>query len=342
MSADSTPDLSVTHPVLRILHERRVGNSKPGQRTDPHKVGLAVEGGGMRGVVSAAMLAALEEFGFADCFDAVYGASAGAISGAYFLAGETWKSLPLYYRDLPARGLIDLKRVLRGRSILDLDLLFDDVMEHVRPLDYEKVLSGPVPLGVAVTLVDRMEPLLVTSFESKADLKEALRAGSWRPVLVRGTAEYRGQRAVDGSMLAALPYTLAVDDGCTHVLSLSTFPTGGYSTKPSLLGKLTARQLDRARRGLGALYLDHARKKYDGLLWLASQRDAPNADPPFVLDLAPASGEDTISRWETRLGPLVHAVERSYEMVYTTFRMGAGGERASVRAVPRWTVVPAE
>ncbi|MGW4116567.1 patatin-like phospholipase family protein [Actinosynnema sp. NPDC004786] len=342
MSADSLPEPPAAHPVLRILHERRDGNSNPGERTDPHKVGLAVEGGGMRGVVSAAMLAALEEFGFADCFDAVYGASAGAISGAYFLAGETWKSLPLYYRDLPARGLVDPKRALHGKSILDLDLLFDEVMEHVRPLDYEKILRGPVPLGVAITLADRMEPLLVTSFESRADLKEALRAGSWRPVLVRGTGRYRGQRAVDGSMLAALPYTLAVEDGCTHVLSLSTFPTGGYSTKPSLLGRLTAWQLDRARKGLGALYLEHARQKYDGLLWLAAQRETPNADPPFVLDLAPANGEDTISRWETRLEPLVHAVERSYEMVYKTFQMSPDGEGTSVRAVPRWTVVPTD
>ena len=42
----------------------------------------------MRGIVSASMLVALEDLGFADAFDVVYGCSSGAVNGAYFLAEE--------------------------------------------------------------------------------------------------------------------------------------------------------------------------------------------------------------------------------------------------------------
>jgi predicted patatin/cPLA2 family phospholipase len=57
---------------------RAASKSQPGRRADPYKVGLAIEGGGMRAVISAAMVAGLERLGLRNAFDAVYGSSAGA------------------------------------------------------------------------------------------------------------------------------------------------------------------------------------------------------------------------------------------------------------------------
>jgi hypothetical protein len=89
------------HPVLEILRQRRQSGSRPGGRTpdDTAKVGLAVEGGGMRGVVSAAMLQVIEESGLHLAFDAVYGCSSGAINAAYYLAGDTWYPVSIYFHD---------------------------------------------------------------------------------------------------------------------------------------------------------------------------------------------------------------------------------------------------
>jgi len=49
---------------------------------------LAIEGGGMRGTVTAGMALALHELGLVPAFDAVYGSSAGAISGAWLLSSR--------------------------------------------------------------------------------------------------------------------------------------------------------------------------------------------------------------------------------------------------------------
>src|SRR4029077_15102667 len=49
------------HPVVEILEQRREAGSVPGRRDDNARVALAVEGGGMRGIVSAAMLIALAD-----------------------------------------------------------------------------------------------------------------------------------------------------------------------------------------------------------------------------------------------------------------------------------------
>jgi hypothetical protein len=77
---------------------------------DGARIALAIEGGAMRGVVSAGMVAALEQLGLTDAFDAVYGSSAGAINGAYFLAGQANLGVTIYSEDINNRHFIDLRR----------------------------------------------------------------------------------------------------------------------------------------------------------------------------------------------------------------------------------------
>ena len=53
----------------------------------------------MRGIVSAGMVTALEHLALRDVFDAVYGASAGAMNGAYFVAGQAAYGTTIYYEN---------------------------------------------------------------------------------------------------------------------------------------------------------------------------------------------------------------------------------------------------
>lgn len=66
------------HPVLRLLQARLRDGSAPGGRSDGCKLGLVVEGGGMRGIVTGAMCLGLQDMGMLNVFDAVYGACARA------------------------------------------------------------------------------------------------------------------------------------------------------------------------------------------------------------------------------------------------------------------------
>lgn len=63
-------DKNEVHPVVQTLHERKRRNSKPGERgpEDKVKIAIAVEGGGMRGCVSAGMIAVSC---ITDCFQVV-------------------------------------------------------------------------------------------------------------------------------------------------------------------------------------------------------------------------------------------------------------------------------
>jgi len=47
------------HDVLRVLAERARAGSQPGRRDDGFRVALAIEGGGMRGTISAGAVSRL-------------------------------------------------------------------------------------------------------------------------------------------------------------------------------------------------------------------------------------------------------------------------------------------
>lgn len=305
------------HPVLEILRARRDSGSLPGQRDDGATVALAVEGGGMRGVVSAAMLSQLEDYGFKNAFDVVYGCSSGGINGAYFLAGETWYPLSIYYDDLTTKQFVDFSRALRRRPILDLGYSFDRIMERVKPLDYEAVIASPIRLAVPITDVDALETVVLREFSSAQDLKSALRASAWLPIAVPGTARTPdGRRAVDGGVLTALPFRLAVDDGCTHILSLSTRPMRPSGTGLSLLHRYTYLHLERMRRGLGSGYLAAIRQKHRDQEWLRRMRTAPEAGTPYVLDLAPLPWMPELKRHELDQHEILESARMAYETAF--------------------------
>src|ERR1700753_3379978 len=75
------------HPVIQLIRRRRDEGSRPGTRTDGRRVALVIEGGGMRGVVSAGMTAAIEQVGPRGGFREGAHAAAGAFNAAFLLAG---------------------------------------------------------------------------------------------------------------------------------------------------------------------------------------------------------------------------------------------------------------
>jgi predicted patatin/cPLA2 family phospholipase len=247
-----------SHETLEILRRRRTEKSTPGARTagDHAKVGLVAPGGGMRGVVSGAMMSALEDLGYKDAFDVVYGFSAGAVNAAYFIAGDTWYALSIYYDHLASDRFLDFTRPFRGMPIMSLDYVFEVVAAELNPLDYEAVRNSALSLVIAITMVDTKEPELIRSFESNEDLKQALIASCWLPFTTFGTTRFRGRPAVDGGVLMPSLLTAAEDDGCTHVMCLRTQPVGRPPGHNGMFRQLSSRYLDRLSPGLGAAYLE--------------------------------------------------------------------------------------
>jgi predicted patatin/cPLA2 family phospholipase len=303
---------STLHPVARVLWRRRAEGSRPGGRTDGHRVGLAVEGGGVRGVVSGGMLAALEELGLRDCFDAVYGSSAGALNAAYYLTSQASTAISLYYDDLVAREFVDPWRLLRRQPMVALDWVLDVVMETVLPVDWTAVIGSPVPLRVIASSLAELRPVILSDFQSPAELKTALTAGARIPLLAGPPVEFRGQRLLDAAVLQAHPYESAIAGGCTHVLSLSTRPRGRFRRPPGVLQWVMSRRLERLQRGLGDAHL--RRLKQYGVAQRTLVSWAAGTDgPPFVLDAAPAEGTYEVHQLERDRLKILSGARAGYE-----------------------------
>lgn len=80
----------INHEVIKLIEKRARTKSKPGSRAadDTAILALSIEGGGMRGAVSAGMASAIAVLGLSDSFDSIYGSSAGSVVGAYMVSRQ--------------------------------------------------------------------------------------------------------------------------------------------------------------------------------------------------------------------------------------------------------------
>src|SRR5579864_7415927 len=210
-------------PIVDLLRARAARGSIP-PHDDGARIALAVEGGAMRGVVSAGMVAGLELLGLTGAFDAVFGSSAGGLNGAYFLAGQAAFGATIYSEDINNRAFIDLRRPLIGRPIVDLDYLIDDVAGRRKKLNTERVLASPTPLHVLATDVDTAQAVALKGFVDGRALLDALRAGAQMPVIAGDPFAYAGRRYLDASLTEPIPVASAEAAGFTHILTLLTRP----------------------------------------------------------------------------------------------------------------------
>jgi len=206
--------------LARILHERARTGSRPGHRSDPYRVALSIEGGGMRGTVSAGMALALHELGLVPALDAVYGASAGAITGAWLLS-STPEGLRGWADPDYARTLIRWSALLRGRPVVDVRTLVEVVYQTEFPMDFDSVLASPVeyhPLGTDAATGEStdLRPLIA----DPAELRLALRASASLPFLAGPPVELRGRRFYDAGVAESVPFRTPLAQGATHVLVL--------------------------------------------------------------------------------------------------------------------------
>src|ERR671914_869383 len=205
--------LDPKHPVLGVLRDRARAGSGPGRRHDAYRVALVVEGGGMRGVVSAGMTAALERLGFTRCFDLVVGASAGAINGAALIAGVAREGAAAYHGPLASRTFVNPARPLRGRPVIDVDYVLEYPSAGGGAGRARRVLRSPIDLLCVAVSVETAETVTFSGMRTKAELYDAVLASNRMPWAGGAPLEIAGRGYVDGSLRSAIPVAAALPAG---------------------------------------------------------------------------------------------------------------------------------
>jgi predicted patatin/cPLA2 family phospholipase len=294
------------------LRARQARGSRP-PHDDGARIALVVEGGAMRGVISAGMVWALEDLGYVDAFDAVYGSSAGAINAAYFLAGQAGLGTTIYYEDINNTSFIRLGRAVVRRPIVNLGYLLDDVAIRRKPLRVDRVLTSPSPLSVLATDIDRQSPHVFNAFATARSLFAALRAGATMPVVAGDPFVHDGGRYLDASLSEPIPVPAAEANGCTHALVLLT-RSGAMQARPSAFDRyFVAPRLRRISPALADRYLTRA-EPYSQLIHAI---DA-GAGPRGTMAVTGLRVDGLrVSKLECRRDILRDAARRGYDVVVT-------------------------
>lgn len=206
--------------VLEVVRRRAAEGSRPGARTDGYAVALVIEGGGSRGTVTGGMAMALHELGLREAFDDVYGASAGAISAAWFTSA-TPEKLVGWAEPAYMKMLIRHHGPLTRRPVVDVKALVEVVYVEHAPMDFASIVASPIrwhPLatdahtGASVDL----RPYVM----APSDVQLAIRASAAMPLLAGGAVDMAGRHFFDAGVAEPLPFRTAIAQGATHVLVL--------------------------------------------------------------------------------------------------------------------------
>ena len=329
MADDAFTLPAIPHPVVDVLRERAEGGSLPGARRDPHRVALVIEGGGMRGVVSAGMTAALERLSFTACFDLVVGASAGAINGAALIAGVARQGAATYHGPLASRSFVNPARLLRGRPVLDVTYVLDYASSGLDAARHDRVVASPIALHCVAVSVETGEPVVFAGMRSKRELWDALLASSRMPWAGGAPVEIGGRRYLDGGLASPIPVAEAVAAGATHVLALQTRPYGVPRTSASRMAdRLVERHLRRLNPALVALYRERI-ACYERVVQDIARRSLdPGAGPPHVLGVRPPAGTTVVGQLERRSAILAAAAGDAERLVEQALRPALAGGAA--------------
>lgn len=311
-TADELPALG-GNPVLDLLQARR----ESGSNDDGATITLAIEGGGMRGVVCGGMVAALEHLGLTRAFDEIVGCSAGAIAGAYFTAGQGAFGTRIFYEEINNNRFIDKRRLLLHRPVVSVDFLLDDVSRNAKPLDWQAVIEARTRLACVTCDLDAKSGALVDRFDGKEALFDALKASARIPGVAGPPVMIGGNRHVDGGVYENVPLKSALARGATHVVALMTRPEGAIPDSLSLAEKLLIIPwLERQQKGVGDSYrgqVDRYRAEIEAV------RDAARQPEPRVIAVAPRAGAAEVGNIEKDTARLKQGAVDGFNAVYEAF-----------------------
>jgi predicted patatin/cPLA2 family phospholipase len=313
------PHSARMHPVIDILHARLGNGCAPGARTDPHRVAVVLEGGGMRGVVSAGMTAALERLGLTRCFDLVVGSSAGALNAAALLAGVARPAAALYHTVLASRRFVNPVRLLFGRPALDVRFVLAHAAGEVDAGRHERTIASPIRLHCVALDVDSARSVEFSGMRTKDELWNVLLATTRMPWVGGEPVRIGDRRYIDGALTCPIPVSNAIEAGATHVLVLQTRPYGvPRSAGGRVSEQLIARHLRRLNPALVPLWQGRV-AAYEGLVDdIARRSEAPDGRRPYVLGLRPPAGTPVVTQLERRPEVLARAAADAERLVMET------------------------
>lgn len=306
--------------VYDVIAQRIHHGTKPHHHDDGNKVGLVIQSGAMLGVRTAGMVTALDAFNAADAFDAMYGSSSAGGSVAFLAARQTPQGAATFYQEMATPDYIDLGRLLQGKPAINLPYLVYDVLGERGVLNWEKVAAAENDLHIYVVDAASATTRVVTDFNSKDTTFDTLHWSARAPFIAGMPEKKDGKYHTDGALLiGSVPVQQAIDDGCSHILTLLTTRQGEAVPPRSIYDKLAGYVLWLRHPKLAKHYGD-GYKNYVANLGLIQEAKKPNSHLPQIEAIqVPADGAQ-FHLLSTDQTLLYQGARDGFTVIYEAFR----------------------
>jgi len=204
------------------------------------KVGLVLEGGGMRALFTAGVLDALLDVKELN-IDGIVGVSAGALFGVNYVSGQKERAIRYnkkYARDKRYMGLYSW--ITTGNAV-NKEFAFYEIPFKLDVFDQEKFKESKIDFHVVMTNIEngQAEYILI---EDVLEQMEYLRATSALPFASK-IIEINGKKYLDGGISDSIPIDYCESLGYDKIILILTRPEDAHkNVKLSFLYKLVYRK----------------------------------------------------------------------------------------------------
>lgn len=177
----------------------------------PYRLGLALSGGGARGLAHAGALKALDEVGLRP--DVIAGVSAGSVASVLYASGMKPDDM---FKIFEGQKVYDFASVKGRGSLLQINKFKKFIMSHLGK--YKQLEELPIPTYLGVTDFDNAQP---HEFHD-GEIGERMIASCSIPI-VFPPVTIDGVRYVDGGLLHNLPAWI-IRDKCDFLIGVNCSP----------------------------------------------------------------------------------------------------------------------
>lgn len=192
-----------------------------------NKVGLVIEGGGMRGLYTCGVL---EYFMEKDLyFNYIIGVSAGACNAASYISKQKGRNIKVNTGFLDDWRYMSFRNLILEKSLFGMDFIFKEIPDKHVQFDYEVFRNAQCEFLVGATDCKTGEAL----YFNKEDMREGfdvLRASSSLP-LISPIVRYKGYELLDGGISDSIPIIKSMEDGNDKNIVILT-RNKGYRKSP--------------------------------------------------------------------------------------------------------------
>ena len=267
-----------------------------------YKGTIVLEGGARRGIFTSGVLDYLMEQDI--YFSDVIGVSFGACNASSYVSKQHGRM-----RDCTAQKEVNygmyssFAKFLKDKSVLDMDLLFDNYPNEYFPFDYETYFKSESECEMVVTNLKTGKAEYLSERQDKERLMKICRASSSMPLLTP-IVKIDGNPYLDGGIADSVPIKRALEKGNEKIVLVLT-------RNPGYRKKMT-------KKSMAAVYR-HKYKNFPEFVTTAIRRNHEYNNQMALVNQLEAEGKIFVLR---PTAPPVDRLEKDYDKLMDFYMHG--------------------